>query len=110
MTELEYPGNLVSVEWLREHIHDNNVIVLDASWHLPAKERNGREEWGGVHVPGAGFFDYHNDIADQESDLPHMLPGEDLFTECVRSLGVNSDSLVVVYDANSMFSSPRRRR
>ena len=83
------------------------MIVLDASWHLPAKERNGREEWESVRIPGAGYFDYHNEIADPDTELPHMLPSEDLFTESVRKLGVNSDSLIVVYDANQMFSSPR---
>lgn len=107
MADLEFPGNLVSVEWLHEYIQNDKVVVLDASWHLPAKERSGREEWQKARIPGAGFFDYHDEIKDMDTDLPHMFPSEDLFTEEVRSLGVNNDSLVVVYDANAMFSSPR---
>lgn len=107
MPAIEFPGNLVSTEWLQEHLDDEGVVVLDASWHLPAKERNGREEWEKVRIPGAGYFDYHNDVADPETELPHMLPGESLFTESAQSLGVNRDSLVVVYDTNQMFSSPR---
>lgn len=107
MPAIEYSGILVSVEWLQEHLDNESVVVLDASWHLPAKERNGRQEWEEVRIPGAGYFDYHNVIADQETDLPHMLPGESLFAESVQSLGVNRDSLVVVYDTNQMFSSPR---
>ena len=107
MAELELPGSLVSAEWLQEHIQDDKVLVLDASWHLPAKDRCGRDEWETVRIPGAVFFDYDGDIKDQETSLPRMLPDADLFTEEVRKLGVDSDSLVVVYDANSMFSSPR---
>ncbi len=107
MTELGFPGNLVSADWLQQHLQNDNLVVLDASWHLPAKERNGREEWESMRIPSAGFFDYHDEIKDHDTDLPHMFPEEELFAESVRNLGVNDDNLVVVYDANSMFSSPR---
>ncbi|MFK5922647.1 MAG: sulfurtransferase [Verrucomicrobiota bacterium] len=107
MAECEFPGSLVSVEWLNQHLGDEGIIVLDASWHLPGKERCGREEWHGLHIPGARFFDYDGEIKDQETHLPRMLPDEDLFAESVRKLGVKQDSLVVVYDSNAMFSSCR---
>ncbi|NOX99494.1 MAG: sulfurtransferase [Verrucomicrobia bacterium] len=107
MAECEFPGSLVSVEWLHQHLDGDDVIVLDASWHLPGKERCGREEWQDLHIPGALFFDYDGEIKNQQIDLPRMLPPEDLFTESVRKLGVNEDSLIVVYDSNAMFSSPR---
>ncbi len=107
MAECEFPGSLVSVEWLHQHLDDDEVIVLDASWHLPGKERCGREEWEDLHIPGALFFDYDDEIKNQQTQLPRMLPDESLFTESVRKLGVNEDSLVVVYDSNAMFSSCR---
>lgn len=107
MAECEFSGSLIPVEWLNQHLGDEGVLVLDASWHLPGKERCGREEWQGCHIPGAHFFDYDSEIKDQQTHLPRMLPGEDLFAESVRKLGVNQDSLVVVYDSNAMFSSCR---
>jgi len=107
MNELKLPGNLVSAEWLHQNLSNDKLCVLDASWHLASKERNGKEEWSHSRIPGAGFFDYDDEIKDQDTELPRMLPGEELFAESVRKLGVNSDSLIVVYDTNSMFSSPR---
>ncbi len=56
MAECEFPGSLVSVEWLHQHLGDEGVLVLDASWHLPGKDRCGREEWQGCHIPGAHFL------------------------------------------------------
>ena len=106
-SSLSYPGPLVSAAWLQENIHHPQVVVLDASWHLPRLERDGREEWQNERIPGAAYFDYDGEIKDQDSDLPRMLPGPDLFQESVRKLGVNSDSIVVVYDTNDLFSSPR---
>ncbi|RZO74814.1 MAG: sulfurtransferase, partial [Litorivicinaceae bacterium] len=31
---------LVSVDWLRDQLNDPNLIVLDASYHLPAARRD----------------------------------------------------------------------
>ena len=36
-----------------------------------------------------------------------MMPGADLFTEEVRKLGINSDSVIVIYDDVGLYSSPR---
>ena len=48
------PRLLVSTEWL----HDNlaNVRVLDASWYLPAMQRDARAEHAAAHIPGARFL------------------------------------------------------
>ena len=57
--------SLVSTEWLAEHLGEPDLVVVDASWHMPASGRNGRAEYLEAHIPGARFLDI-----DELSDNP----------------------------------------
>ena len=97
---------LVTTQWLAKRLDDPKVVVLDASWHMPAEGRDPRAEYADRHVPGAVFFDI-DQVADHSTDLPHMLPSPQDFATAVRRLGVEPDSTVVVYDSVGVFSAPR---
>jgi thiosulfate/3-mercaptopyruvate sulfurtransferase len=107
MATLQLPDSLVSVDWLRQHLQHDELIVFDASWHMPATGRDGLKEWQQEHIPGARFFDFDGKICDPDADLPHMMPSVEVFTRELRLLGLRQDSAVVVYDVMGMFSSPR---
>lgn len=109
MPSLELPSPLVSAQWLAEARANNpsKLIVLDASWHMPAAARDGEIEWHSARVPGAGFFDFDRRICDREATLPHMMPDASLFTLEMQRLGINQDSVVVVYDSLGIQTSPR---
>jgi len=107
MTALKLPDSLVSVDWLRQHLDAEELIIFDASWHMPATGRDAFTEWQQEHIRGARFFDFDNKICAPDSILPHMMPNEAIFTRELQSLGLNQDSVVVVYDTMGMFSSPR---
>ncbi len=51
------PGPLVDVDWLAARLDDPGVRVVDATWHMPAENRPGLEEFRKGHIPGAVFFD-----------------------------------------------------
>jgi len=107
MSELQLPDAIVSAEWLRRHVDHPNLVIFDASWHMPAANRDAFSEWRNEQIKNARFFDFNAAISDPDSDLPHMMPDVDLFTIEVQKLGLNHDSQVVVYDSVGMFSSPR---
>ena len=107
MANLQLPDSLVSTVWLQQQLGHEDLVIFDASWHMPASGRNGFSEWQLKHIPGARFFDFDGRICAPNSDLPHMMPAADLFTHELRQLGLNQDSVVVVYDALGMFSGPR---
>ena len=44
---------LVSPEWLKEHLGDPQVKIVDASWYLPAQKRDAKAEFLAGHIPGA---------------------------------------------------------
>ncbi|MBB4051959.1 thiosulfate/3-mercaptopyruvate sulfurtransferase [Devosia subaequoris] len=96
----------VTTDWLAQHLKDPDVVVVDASWHLPNGARNAQAEYLAGHIPGAVFFDIDG-IADTSSDLPHMLPSPAEFARAVGALGISEEMTIVVYDEVGLFSAPR---
>ncbi|MCP4492719.1 MAG: 3-mercaptopyruvate sulfurtransferase [Gammaproteobacteria bacterium] len=107
MSMLQLPGSLVDVEWLHQHLDDPQLIIFDASWHMPGTQRDAHEEWRDEHIKGAQFFDFDQTICAADTALPHMMPDAETFTTEVQKLGLNEDSVVVVYDSLCMFTAPR---
>ena len=97
---------LVSTQWLADHLGAPGLAIVDASWHLPTAQRDGRAEFLARHIPGAVFFDI-DAIADKSSGLPHMLPDPVAFSSAVRKLGIGDGMKIVVYDSLGLFSAPR---
>ena len=89
--------SLVSTEWLEEHLDEQDLVVIDCSWHMPATGRSGRDEYLAHHIPGARFLDI-DAVSDRSSPAPHMLPSAQLFGEAVGRLGISRDDRIVVYD------------
>ena len=97
---------LVSTKWLAKRLDNAEVRILDASWYLPALDRNPGAEYAQRHIPNARFFDI-DDISDNRSDLPHMVPPVEKFMSKVRKLGVGDGHQIVIYDGLGMFSAAR---
>lgn len=107
MTRIIDPDALfVSADWLSEHLFDADLVVFDASWHMPAAGRDARAEFLAEHIPGAQFFDI-DAVADHSTDLPHMLPKPDVFAAEIGRLGFGDGMRAIVYDAVGIFSAPR---
>ena len=49
--------SLVSADWLAQHLEEADLVVVDASWHMAASNRNARQEFEQAHIPGARFLD-----------------------------------------------------
>jgi len=97
---------LVDTQWLAERLDAPDIVVLDASLHLPTTGRNARAEYLAAHIPGALFFDI-DDVADGTNPLPHMLPPTVKFASRVKKMGVGDGIRVVVYDAEGLYSAAR---
>jgi len=97
---------VVSTAWLSDRLRAPGVRVVDGSWHMPAENRSGREEYLQAHIPGAVFFDI-DEIADRSTDLPHMLPSPEQFARAAGELGLSRDLDIVVYDTFGIRSAAR---
>ncbi|WP_145491265.1 3-mercaptopyruvate sulfurtransferase [Yersinia rohdei] len=99
---------LVTPQWLAAHINDANIVILDARMSPPGliPKRDIRAEFEQGHIPGAVFFDI-DAVADHSTNLPHMLPSPEVFSEMAGQLGVNEQQTIVIYDDGNLFSAPR---
>lgn len=88
---------LVSTAWLAERLDAPDLKIVDASWYLPGENRDAKAEFALAHIPGAVFFDI-DEIAADDTPLPHMLPPPVKFASRVRKLGIGDGSRIVVYD------------
>jgi thiosulfate/3-mercaptopyruvate sulfurtransferase len=97
--DYKHPEALITTDWLAENIASPNIAIIDASFFLPAAKRDAEKEFDYCHIPGAVFFNI-NEIADKNTDLPHMLPTENEFSFHASNLGISNDHHVICYDSN----------
>ncbi|HSE77843.1 MAG TPA: 3-mercaptopyruvate sulfurtransferase [Alphaproteobacteria bacterium] len=100
------PDALISTDALAARLAEPDLVILDATFHLPTAKRDARAEYAREHIPGARFFDI-DIIADRATDLPHMLPSPGDFARAAGALGIDDDCDVVVYDTHGISSAPR---
>ena len=104
---LKIDNPLVSVDWLKDHLNNDNLIVLDCT--IPkviAKSYNKIEEIK-VQIKGAIFFDIKNTFSDKTAKFPNTVLTPEEFEKKAQELGIKSDSAIVCYDDLGMYSSPR---
>lgn len=97
---------IVETEWLANRLSTPGIVIFDASWHLPTSGRDAKAEFLAEHIPGALFFDI-DDLADEKSALPHMLPSTIKFASRMKKAGVGDGMKIVVYDSVGLFSAAR---
>ncbi len=106
MAASDREDNLVSTDWLESHLNAPDLVVLDASWHLPTENRDARADYLAEHIPGALFFDI-DEVSDKDNPLPHMLPPAEAFSARMRRLGIGDGKRVVCYDSKGIYSAAR---
>jgi thiosulfate/3-mercaptopyruvate sulfurtransferase len=105
-SSINYPGALVSAQWLAEHGNQPHVRIVDATVHLPDTGRDAKAEYLLEHIPDAGFFDL-SVIANPENPLPRKFPPKDVFIREVSKLGIDNQTHVVAYDTPGLYSAAR---
>ncbi|MBB3764408.1 3-mercaptopyruvate sulfurtransferase [Sphingomicrobium lutaoense] len=98
--------DLVSTDWLEPRLGEEDLRILDASFHLPASGREARAEFAETHIPGAQFLDI-DEVADRDHPAPHMLPSPEIFAAAMEQLGVGSDDRIIVYDNSPLRTAAR---
>lgn len=89
--------NAQQVEKFRKS--QKSLLILDASFHLPATHRNAKEEFEQKHVPGAQFFD----IA---AFFPIMHDPEAVSAK-LSEHGIRNDYKIIFYDNSDIHSACR---
>ncbi len=98
--------DIVSTDWLADHLGSPDIAIIDASWHLPTAKRDAKQEFAQAHIPGAQFFDI-DELSDTASSLPHMLPSPEKFSSRMRKMGIGDGKRIIAYDTVGLFSAAR---
>lgn len=103
----------VSPQWLHEHLDDENLVVVDATNHLPVPTdgpytpESGARTYLAEHIPGALFADLLGDFADPDAAEPWTAPDHARFAAAAGALGIGDGAEVVVYDQHDGFWATR---
>jgi thiosulfate/3-mercaptopyruvate sulfurtransferase len=97
---------LVSTEWLAGELGAADLVVCDATKYLPNEGKDGRGEFLAGRIPGARYFDI-DEVADPDTDLPHMVPTAGRFARLVGAMGIGNRTRVVFYDQKGLASAAR---
>lgn len=99
---------LVTAEWLKQHINDSDLVILDCTVVTmpdstdPRGLHNvsGRPDYELGHIPNAGFADLKLELCKPNDPVEFDLLSPEQFCAAMSELGVGDDSRVVLYDAN----------
>jgi thiosulfate/3-mercaptopyruvate sulfurtransferase len=99
---------LVTPSWLATRLQNPSTVVLDAT--LPpvgvTPRVDTRAHYLETHIPGAVFFDIE-ELSEQATTLPHMLPTPEDFSRSMSALGIGDNNTIVIYEQQGVFSAPR---
>lgn len=98
--------SLVSTEWLASELGASDLVVLDATRHLPAAGRDAAAEFAEGHIPGARFFDLAR-LVDDTSDVPQALPRPEQLAMELARCGAGPNSRIVFYDDSAVKTAAR---
>ncbi|WP_179007314.1 sulfurtransferase [Winogradskyella forsetii] len=100
MIEKNQISNLVSIDWLHTNMNASNLIILDATINKEVDDT-------AIRIPNARFFDIKQKFSDTSAPFPSTLPSKDQFEKEAQNLGINKDSIIVVYNDKGIYSSAR---
>ncbi|MGI8485525.1 MAG: sulfurtransferase [Thermomicrobiales bacterium] len=102
------PDDLVSPEWLSEHLAAASLKVVDIRGYVKTQDLgNGqqkgvylgaRDEYEAGHIPGAMYVDWTTDIVDPDAEVKAQIAPPDLFARRMEAIGVGDDTDVVIVD------------
>jgi len=93
-------SNLVSVDWLNDNSSGANLVILDATINKVIGPDS-------IRILNARFFDIKKKFSDVSAPFPSTLPSKEQFQNEARLLGINTNSIIVVYDDKGIYSSAR---
>jgi thiosulfate/3-mercaptopyruvate sulfurtransferase len=89
----------VSMAWLKEHLFDEEVRIIDCRFLL-ADPLAGRKAYEQSHIPGAVYFDLDQDLSGPvgEHGGRHPLPDLNELANKLGQAGIDGETTLVAYD------------
>lgn len=98
--------SLVSTQWLAAQLGAPDLVVLDATKHMPDVTRDPHADFIASHIPGARFLDLPS-LHDPHAPVGNTLPTRAQFAKRAAALGITPTSRIVLYDDSAIASAAR---
>nr|WP_321223656.1 sulfurtransferase [uncultured Psychroserpens sp.] len=92
---------IVTCSWLFKNIELKGLIILDAREKI--SDGTSLQEY----IPQSRYFNIKENFSDTKSKFPNTYPSLKQFQNQVQQLGINHNSLIIVYDDKGVYWSPR---
>ena len=98
---------LVTTDWLHANLNLPDLRIIDCSVVMRPTDDGGytfvggEDEWRAGHIRGSAFVDVLQELADDASPLPMMLPEPEAFAAAMERLGVGNGTRTVLYDRSN---------
>lgn len=101
-------SNLVSVEWLKNNINNEKLIIVDCRFSLMDKEY-GKKSYEQGHIKGAVRLDIETQLSSEvkEHGGRHPLPSLESLKETFENIGISNDSIIACYDEGDLAGPSR---
>lgn len=93
-------STIVNCEWLYNNLNLDKLVLLDASTNREASEDT-------VFIPNSRGINVKDELCNTNGKFPNTIPELEQFQNQVNKLGVDEDSVVIVYDNEGIYWSPR---
>ena len=95
-------NTFVEVDWLRAHLEDANLRVVDAR-SMPHGVPDlgfptGQAQYAEGHIPGAIHLDYMDDLSDPATPYAARIAPPERFAQIFGERGLGDDATIVAYD------------
>lgn len=97
---------IVTTDWLEDNLQNKQLIILDTSMAKVVGKVPIEYEQP-IFIPKSKRFDLENVFCNLASCQNNAFPTQEQFTQAAQKLGINADSIVVLYDNQGIYSSPR---
>ena len=98
--------HFITPDALEKRLGNDNLSIVCNFMYLPGQNLDGRDEYNEDRIPGTVYFDL-DEIAVQNTTLPHMLASPEQFSKQMGALGISDTDEIVIYDGPGIYSSPR---
>ena len=98
-------NSLISEKELKDLWEDPNLVILDVSptSNIAMLTASHPE----LMIKDAFLVNIKEELSTANSPFPNTFPSKEVFDAFSKSIGLNDDSIVVVYDNLGIYSSPR---
>ena len=107
----KYPESIVTCEWLREELPNDDIRVFDCTTYLhytddhptkPYDVESGLENYKKGHIPSAGYINIQEQLSDKNSDFSFTIPNYNHLEEELKKIGIGDPFHIVLYSTNGL--------